>query len=155
MQFATVSRGVAERVFIVAFNDAGVELEPYTVVQWVLNSTASEQGYNVEKITVDSLIAASATQGITNSPAGVVTSTMANQSVGRLQVYGPTTVAVSTTIAAGRHVVASSIGVAPTSGGALSVRSSDTGADYGGAIMGISIQSLSTTQSIVHLHNML
>jgi len=151
MQFATVSRGIAERVFIVAFNDSGASVPPTSVMEWVLNSTTSEQGYNVKAcVTVPSLVT-----GAGNSPAGLAASTIANQAVGRLQVYGPTTVQVSTTILAGRMAVACSI-AGDTQGGAIQgVQSSDSGADYSNAVIGTCIESLSATQSIVHLHNML
>ena len=150
MQFMTLDRETPETGFIVAYNNEGSALIPGTVCEFDLTTTTAEQGYYVEKVDV----AVNATTGIAAPVAGVVETTIAASDVGRLQVYGPATVRVNTTITAGRLAVATSANVAPTGVATADVLTTTTTACYAQAALGISIESVSATQSVVQLQLM-
>ena len=111
MQLMSVSRSEAEKVFIVVqATDVAAEIQagglyPGQVVEWVTTTTASLQGYRVEK--VDGVY--TRTQGIAGKVAGVVDTTIATGAVGRLQVYGPANVRASASYDAPSALVTSSI----------------------------------------------
>lgn len=105
MQFPTVNREHAEKVFIVVENNEGNEIPINTVCEFSQSTTAADQGRLVELVDA----AVNLTTGLSAKVAGVSETTIATSEVGRLQVYGPATVRAQTTMGAGILVVASSI----------------------------------------------
>ena len=93
MQFANVSRGQAEKVFIVVQEGGDQELLPGNVAEFDVTTTDADQGYKVSGFSS----VANTTLAPTKPMAGIVDSTIATSDVGRLQVYGPATVRVQTT----------------------------------------------------------
>jgi len=106
MQFMTVNREEAEKVYIVVKNGEGDELGPGVCVEWDTTTDDDLQGYQVEL--VDAAISTTAGLG-GNKIAGVVDSTIATADVGRLQVYGPANVRSSASYDAGELVASGSI----------------------------------------------
>lgn len=147
MNFPSIARGVADKGFTVVYNNQGGELIPGSVCEFDLTATTAEQGYYVELVDV----AVGVTTGIQAPVAGVVASTIATAAVGRLQVYGPATVRVNTTINAGKLAVATSAGVAPTGVAIMGVATTANSPEYQAASLGVCIDAVSATQSVVML----
>lgn len=147
MQFMTASREEAETAYIVVKNDETVDLIPGTVVEFKATTTDADQGSLVQKVNT----AVHATTGIQAPLAGVVASTIATKDYGRVQVYGPATVRIKTTVALGMLVVATSANVAPTGVGLLDINSSDVGSAYTRATLGTCIEDVAATNCRVML----
>ena len=147
MQWATVNRSGAEKAYVVVTEKGTQELIPGTVCEYTITATAAEQG--VEVGIVDAIVRD--TSGIGAPVAGVVDSTIGTSDVGRLQVHGPCTVRVSTTIATGKLAVASSQAIAPTGVAIVDVNSTDAGAAYGRAGIGICLADTSATEAVIQL----
>ena len=155
MQLMTVSRAEAEKVFIVVqASDVAAEIQagglyPGQVVEWVTTTTASLQGYRVEK--VDGVY--TRTEGTGGKVAGVVDTTIATGAVGRLQVYGPATVRASASYQAPTALVTWSIN-ATNVGHVTNVSVTDTLGSIApiGAYVGWALENGPTaTQATVHL----
>jgi len=147
MQIPKLTRGVAEKVYIVVENNEGAELLPGVVTEWTATATVADQGRLVEKVD----IIVNATTGLAAGVAGVVDSTIATGDTGRLQVYGPAEVRCSTTIAVGRLAVATSAGVAPTAVVTSDVQTTTTTAMYARAGVGVCLEDTSATQACIQL----
>jgi hypothetical protein len=147
MQWATVNRSGAEKAYVVVTEKGTQELIPGTVCEYTITATAAEQG--VEVGIVDVVV--NATTGIAAPIAGVVDSTIGTSDVGRLQVHGPCTVRVSTTIATGRLAVASSQAIAPTGVAIADVLTTTTTAAYARAAIGVVLADTNATQHVVQL----
>ena len=150
MQFMSVSRQEAEKVFVVVENNEGAELLPCVVCEMSITTTDADQGHLVEKVDV----AVNATTGIAAPVAGVVDSTIATGAVGRLQVYGPATVRASAALHTGRLAVATSAGVAPTGVVTADVQTTTTTAAYARASLGFCLENVNATQARVQLQLM-
>ena len=150
MQFMSVSRQEAEKVFIVVENNEGAELLPGVVCEMSITTTDADQGHLVEKVDV----AVNAPTGIAAPVAGVVDSTIATGAVGRLQIYGPATVRASAALAAGRLAVATSAGLAPTGCVTADVQTTTTTAAYARASLGFCLENVNATQCRVQLQLM-
>lgn len=150
MEFAMVNRETAEKVFITVYNSEGDNLEAYHVAEWTNTTTTANQGLWVEL--VDTAIGTLA--GIAAKVAGVVETTIATDSYGRLQVYGPATVAASASLNVGRMVVASSIN-ATNIGHVEEALVTTTGGvtpAYNAAVVGLMLENgPNATQARVHL----
>ena len=148
MQIPKLTRGVAEKVYIVVENNQGAEVPPGTIMEWTHTATVADQGRLVE--TVD--VAVNLTTGLAAKIAGVVDSTIATSDTGRLQVYGPCEVASTTTLAVGTFAVATSAGIAPT--GVVTTGSASTlcGPAYSLALMGFVMEDTSATKSAIQLN---
>ena len=145
---APASPGGTEAVFISVVNNEGAVLEPGKVVKWSLGTSAtSPAGAGVEL--VDTVV--NVTSGLGGLLAGVVHSTIGTGGVGLLQVYGYDTVRASASLASGRAVVASSIN-ATNQGHVDAASQAATSADYGGAVVGWTVEnSANATQAKVFL----
>tara|TARA_R110000744_G_scaffold221451_1_gene340406 strand:- start:193 stop:645 length:453 start_codon:yes stop_codon:yes gene_type:complete len=150
MQFMTATYTQAETVFITVGNNEGTELIAGTVVEFDITATDADQGHLVEKVDV----AVNETTGIAAPLAGVVYKAIPTGEVGRVQIYGPATVRVNTTITAGRLAVATSANVAPTGVAVADVQTTTTNAMYNAAVLGVSMESVSATESRIQLNCM-
>ena len=150
MQFMTATYTQAETVFITVGNNEGTELIAGTVVEFDITATDADQGHLVEKVDV----AVNETTGIAAPLAGVVYKAIPTGEVGRVQIYGPATVRVNTTITAGRLAVATSANVAPTGVAVADVQTTTTNAMYNAAVLGVCMESVSATESRIQLNCM-
>ena len=138
MMLQTVNREVAEKVYVVVYNNQGGEVKPGECVEWDTSTTDSEQGYYVEL--VDSAI--STTAGIGgNKVAGVVDSTIADGASGVLQVYGPANVRASASITAAQLVAAGAINATNLGHVTEVVGHSDHGINYIAALVGWTLEN--------------
>jgi len=150
MQIQAVNRSEAEKVFIACYNIQGAELTPGVVVEWDETATDANQGYQVEL--VDSAI--NTVSGIGgNKVAGVVDSTIADATAGRLQVFGPANVRSSASYDSATLMAAGSIN-ATNIGHVTSVTGhSDHGINYIAALVGWSLEAgPNATNSTVQLY---
>jgi hypothetical protein len=137
MQIATVSRSEADKVYVVARENAAEEILAGEVCEFVATATDADQGYKVQVVNT----AINATTGIGAKVAGVAETTISTDAVGRLQVYGPANVRASASIIAGRMVVASSINATNIGHVTTAVLTTTTAADYHGAIVGWTLEN--------------
>lgn len=154
MQAMTVARTEPHKVYLVVQSTdvtAGTQsggLYPAQVVEWVSTTTASWQGYVVQKVSV----AINLTTGIAAKVAGVVETTIATGAVGRIQVYGPANVRASASIDGPRLVVASSINATNVGHATEATQSTAFGPEYLGAVVGWTLEDgPNATNSTVHL----
>lgn len=137
MQIQAVNRSEAEKVFIAAYNNQGAELTPGSVVEWTTTNTEASQGYHVEL--VDAAINTVAGIG-GHKVAGVVDSTIADATAGRLQVFGPANVRSSASYAGSNLMAAGSIN-ATNIGHVTTVSGhSDHGINYIEALVGWNLE---------------
>ena len=148
MQIPKLTRGVAEKVYIVVEYNEGVEVIPGTVMEWSATATVADQGRLVEKVDTQAAVIL----GIGAGVAGVVDSTIATSDTGRLQVYGPCQVRSKTTLAVGTLAVASSENVAPTGVVTTASASTDSNAGHTFACIGHVLEDTSATQSAIQLN---
>ena len=149
MQFANISRGQAEKVFIVVQEGGDQELLPGNIAEFDVTTTDADQGYKVSGCSV----VANLTLAPTKPLAGVVDSTIATSEVGRLQVYGPANVRVVAAITAGLPAAASTITGASLGTHMATTALLTTDAHYGGGlgIIGTVLEAVNATNHTVQL----
>tara|TARA_R110000824_G_scaffold74767_3_gene189944 strand:+ start:3979 stop:4431 length:453 start_codon:yes stop_codon:yes gene_type:complete len=103
MDFMGPNREQAEKVFIVVENSQGAVLEPGKVVEWTITTTDADQGKQVEL--TDAILHTKTGIG-GHKVAGVVNSTINDNDMGRLQVYGAANVRANNTYDSGTLLVA-------------------------------------------------
>ena len=152
MQFANVSRGQAEKVFIVVQEGGDQELLPGNVAEFDVTTTDADQGYKVSGFSS----VANTTLAPTKPMAGIVDSTIATSDVGRLQVYGPATVRVQTTCTAGLPMAASSITGSSlgTHMATTALMTTDKHFAVGLGLVGTCLEAVNATQHVIQLRLM-
>ena len=150
MQFANVSRGQAEKVFIVVQEGGDQELIPGLLAQFDATTTVADQGYKVSGVSVDG----HATLAPAAPYAGIVDSTISTSEVGRLQVYGPATVRVVTSVTVGLPVTGTTHDSASLGTHICEVASLAADVHYGGGlgIVGTVLAATNATQHAVQLN---
>jgi hypothetical protein len=149
MQFANISRGQAEKVFIVVQEGGDQELLPGHCVEFDVTTTTADQGYKVSGCSV----LASAVLAPTKPIAGIADSTISTSTVGRLQVYGPAQVRSVSSFAGGIGVAATSHDSASLGTHIATTAIGTANVHYGGGLglIGTSIAGVNATNTIVQL----
>jgi hypothetical protein len=149
MQIQHINRTDPEKVFIIAYNNEGDELEPGKVVEWdQLAVGHTSTGLAVELVDA----AVNLTTGLVAKVAGVVHTTISTAAHGLLQVYGVDTVRASASLASGGMVVASSINATNQGHVTEATTTTLTAPPYLGAVVGWLVEdSANATNAVVFL----
>jgi len=152
MQFANVSRGQAEKVFVVVQEGGDQELLPGNIAEFDVTTTDADQGYVVS----GSSVTANLTLAPSKPLAGICDSTLSTSDVGRLQIYGPANVRVVTTITAGLPAAATTHDSASIGTHVATTALMTTDAHYGGGlgVIGTVLEAVNATNHTVQLRMM-
>jgi len=137
-----------EKIFMARYNNTATALLSGQVIEFVASDDAEKQGYEVRG--VNALI--NATTGISAELAGVTTAAVAATTRFTAQVYGPVTIKTSTTYAAGRLAIASS--VSATVKASVDVQTTTTTAAYAQAALGIVLDEPSAAECVIQLRTL-
>lgn len=150
MQTQRIIRTDPEKVFIIAYNNEGDQIEPGKAVEWdQLTVAHTSSGLAVEL--VDAVV--NLTTGIAAKVAGIVHTTISTASYGLLQVYGVDTVRASASLAVTSNmVVAGSINATNVGHVTEATTTTLTSPHYMGAVVGWLVEdSANATSAVVFL----
>lgn len=140
--------GGTNKIFQTVKNNEGAVLGQDVMVEYSLTTTVADQGFLVEL--VDGV--ANLTLGLGGQVAGKVETTLQTSEIGQIQIYGPSNVRATGTIAGGLQVVTATNNA--TNKGHVSVASETTliGSGYLDAVVGWTIgDSVNVTNASVFL----